>query len=214
MQISFSNDVLPAKEELRKIFIRAYNNVSPKCNDKFQRFALDATLDELKLGDGTVDSFWTVTVSCFLACPLEPLFGTVTETGRRELETLISMRDHLQVMKNDVEALYQNQIIFGKTYSSDPLIVSSDFLTTVYLQDVPSATPSLSFCQVRCSVRHQVWRSNPPRLLVNRNLLKPLPGDLRFCQLQFPQIPFVRFRSALSGPKSSSHDCKANISPN
>ena len=72
IRIGFSSDTdLPTKTDFRRIFQETYNDVSPKCNEVYERqIKLPDLLEVRPRDDDSIDTFWSADVMCYPECQL------------------------------------------------------------------------------------------------------------------------------------------------
>eukprot|EP00934_Nitzschia_sp_Nitz4_P005444 Nitzschia sp. Nitz4//scaffold95_size97785//76862//81842//NITZ4_004677-RA/size97785-snap-gene-0.53-mRNA-1//-1//CDS//3329560502//5434//frame0 len=88
VRIGFGTDALPSKTKMQGYFEQAYNEVTPGCDEAYERQLLSAKLEEVAIREPFgLNTYWSASVSCYPYCPEEPLFGTSGNATDTDSET-------------------------------------------------------------------------------------------------------------------------------
>ena len=126
-----------------------YNEVSPQCNERYQRILQNATLDSNSYVNSTTGqsllTSWGAFVSCSPECPTEPLFGDSVSVANRMLEAnsskpIVSYIDWLRKMDGTFQTLGWGSIMSAYGVSSNGATVWKETITTLHPSTAPSAS--------------------------------------------------------------------------
>ena len=113
----FLNKNLPEADEMESIWELAYNNVSPGCEELFERQCSSVQLRSVT--DGAVGerqvATWRPVISCYEKCPMfDPAFGTELDSDLNrflQTKTAVDVWEHLNEFNNLLqERNFDNQV--------------------------------------------------------------------------------------------------------